>query len=123
MWAGRYSNFDASKCLDMHYLYYTAGGMEGTRMYVNGCTVNDVLKGAGEGRRAWWRAFKEDHIEGEEKALDELKTEVLERIERDRKYGVSDGKVTAFVEQTWRSETVRWKESLLPDSEENRVDA
>jgi len=101
IWAGRYSNFDASKSLDVHYLYHTAGGMEKAQTYVNGCTVNAVLDGAGEGRRAWWRAFKEDHGGDEGRAFDELKTEVLERIEHDRKYGVTDEKVTAFIEQAW----------------------
>ncbi|GLB44746.1 hypothetical protein LshimejAT787_1800830 [Lyophyllum shimeji] len=116
MWAGRYSNFDASKCLDVHYLYYAAGGLEKAQTYVSGCTVDAVLEGAGEGRRTWWRAFKEDYEGDEGTAFQQLKNEVSQRIEHDRMCGVSDEKVIAFVEQSWRSETARWEESLLLDA-------
>ncbi|GLB45002.1 hypothetical protein LshimejAT787_1900800 [Lyophyllum shimeji] len=117
MWAGRYTNYDASICVDVHYLYYIAGGMEQAANYTNGCTVKDLLEGAGEGRKTWWRSFARENEGDEQTAFEGLKAEVLERIKHDRKYGISDEKVVAFVEQSWRSDTARWRESLY--SEDN----
>jgi len=113
IWAGRYTSFDASICVDVHYLYYIAGGMEQAAMYIRGCTVEALLEGAGEGRRAWWRAFKRDYNGDEGKAFEELKTDVLERIKHDGKYGITEEKVIDFVERSWRSDTAQWAASLL----------
>ncbi|KAI0063495.1 hypothetical protein BV25DRAFT_1906949 [Artomyces pyxidatus] len=117
IWAAREANFDASKSVDPHLMYYAAGSMEGAEEYVEGCQAGDILAGAadGGGRQHWYASLVEEDYAGDEgAALKAVKKDVLDRIKQDRTYGVTDDKVVAFVDSSWRSNTQRWGESLLP---------
>lgn len=114
IWAARESNYDASKSVDSHYLYYSAGSMAQAQDYVEGCSVSDIPTSS-RGLSGWWNQLIEEAGANEENAFAKLKLDVLKRIEHDRKYGVTDEKVAQFVESSWQSETGQWGESLLPE--------
>ncbi|KAI0064399.1 hypothetical protein BV25DRAFT_1823393 [Artomyces pyxidatus] len=117
IWAARESSHDASVCVDSHLMYYAAGGMEAAAAYVKQCTKADILGGAKEGsaRISWWRWFVEEHADDEDAAAEAVKKQVLDRIVHDEKYGVTEEKVVGFVESSWRTDTERWGQSLLPE--------
>ena len=115
IWVARETNYDASKCVDPHYMYYAAGSLDNAESYVRGCTDVAEVVGNGAGRMVWWTGVLEDHGSNEAKALEALKEDVCARIEHDRKYGVTDETVRAFVEASWRRETREWSQSLLLD--------
>ena len=115
IWVTRQTNFDASKCVDVHYMYYAAGSLDGAKSYVQNCTDIREVVGEGEGRMGWWLWMLEDHGGDEAKALEALKKDVCARIEHDRKCGMTDGAVQEFVEGSWRRDTQSWSESLLPE--------
>ncbi|EIM87282.1 uncharacterized protein STEHIDRAFT_156266 [Stereum hirsutum FP-91666 SS1] len=115
IWAAREANFDALKSVDSHYMWYATSGVENAKMYLERCGMGDVGEGAAEdgGRVRWWRELVEDAGD-EAKAFEELKRQVVERIKMDVTCGITDETVEKFVDDSWRSETKRWEESLLP---------
>lgn len=117
IWVARHANYDTSKLVDVHWLYYLAGGMDAAQKYVEEVTVDHVLAGAGETRRKWWSHVLEENGNDEQAAVNAIKTEILDRINHDRKYLI-DEKITAFVEGSWRTRTDRWAESLLSEGED-----
>ncbi|KAH8835019.1 hypothetical protein DL96DRAFT_1572567 [Flagelloscypha sp. PMI_526] len=121
IWIARHSNFDASKCVDMHYIYYAGGGIEQTRRYVaEDAKFTDVVEGMASDdepaseRISWWE-WMVNQSGDDEDAWVELKAHVLERIEMDKKYGMTDEKVSKFVEESWRKDTSRWEEVLYTE--------
>lgn len=115
IWAARETNFDALKCVDSHYMWYATSGVGNAKVYVERCVMSDVVEGVAKegGRVRWWRELVED-AEDEAKAFEDLKRQIIERIKSDMECGITDEKVEKFVLDSWRSETKRWEESLLP---------
>lgn len=89
--------------------------MDQAQAYVEGCSITDIVIDGGTGRSGWWKWVVEEAGGDERKAFEEVKSEVLGRIDRDRECGVTDEEVKMFVENSWRSETIRWGESLFPE--------
>lgn len=111
VWAARESDFDASKCVDPHYMWYMASGIEKAKEYVLRSEVTDVLKDAVEdgGRREWWKYIVAENADGDEKeAFEQLKILVIERAEHDLRCGITDETVEAFVDGPLRSNISWW---------------
>ncbi|KAI0052109.1 hypothetical protein FA95DRAFT_56213 [Auriscalpium vulgare] len=118
VWAARETNYDALKSVDSHYMYYAAGSIQGAREYVERSEAADIVGAAekGRGREGWWKAVVEEDYEGDtNEAVKGIRKMVLERVAHDEKHGVTDEKVIAFVDDSWRSQTDRWAESLVPE--------
>lgn len=111
VWTARETNFDASKCLDSHYMWYMASGIENAKEYVLRSEVTDVLKNAVEdgGRWKWWKQVIDENADGNEvEAFEQLKILVIERAENDLRCGITDEKVEAFVVGPVRSNISWW---------------
>lgn len=91
IWAARKTNYDAWKCVDAHYMWYTASGIEEAKKYVKSCEMEDVVEGAFEdgGRMRWWRELVEE-VGDEMKVFDDQRRQVVERLESDMECGVTD---------------------------------
>jgi hypothetical protein len=114
--AARECNYDTSKQVDSHFMYYAAGGMENAKSFLEQCGVGDVLELAaeGSGRRRWWNyVMEEQGGRDEDVALRHVKREIMDRIAHDQSSGISDEVVEAFVSTSWRCQTARWQESLM----------
>lgn len=111
VWTARETNFDASKCVDSHYMWYMASGIEHAKEYILRSEVTDVLRDAVDdgGRWKWWKQVVAENADGNEvEAFEQLKVLVIERAENDLRCGITDEKVEAFVDGPVRSNISWW---------------
>ena len=117
IWIARNSNGDTTYSVDTHFAWYAAGGIEGAKRYIQASTIQDVVGEAVEGnaRLVWWKWNVEEAAGDEEAALAKVKREVYERVLLNEEHALTDAKINHFVEESWRTDTIRWAESVLPE--------
>jgi hypothetical protein len=116
IWVARHSNFDASVCVDTHWLYYLAGGLDAAQAYIENITTESILSNAGASRNRWWKWMLAENSDDEQQALRAVKSDILKRIIHDRKY-LTDETIIKFVEDSWRTNTNEWASSLLDQAD------
>ncbi|GBE85632.1 hypothetical protein SCP_0801510 [Sparassis crispa] len=115
VWAAKNSGpYDVFVCVDILYLYYTAGGVNAARKYVEACTLEDVLEGAQQGGawEGWWSHTVDAHGGDVAEAFRVEQTSLLQRIDRDRRT-LSDEHVVRFISSPLRTDTKKWAALLL----------
>jgi hypothetical protein len=116
IWVARHINYDTSILVDVRWMYYLTGGLDAAKGYIESITVEEVLATAGSPRKQWWNSELQRNDHDEQKTLNSIQMEILERIEHDRKY-MDDDEIIDYVEGSWSTNTNRWAGSLLTAAE------